>query len=152
MRRFRFALQKVLELREHVEAEAKIELGRAMGALNLIEQRIKTVAEQRNNAVAERFAPGRDFSEMQNYERYIVRLDQTKEKLLKDASLAELDVAEKRDIYLEAARDRKVLDKVKERRTGEYRKEALAEENKELDEVAGRLLQRSSPRMRDREG
>jgi flagellar FliJ protein len=127
-------------------------MGRAIVALNMIEQRIASTAEQRSLAAAERFAPGRDFSEIQNYERYIVRLDQTRDRLLKDAALAELDVAEKRDIYLEASRDRKVLDKIKERRAGEYRKEALAEENKELDEVAGRLLQRSSPRMRDKEG
>jgi flagellar FliJ protein len=139
MRRFKFALQKVLELREYAEREAEIELGRAVSALNLIEQRLAALAEERCNAAAERFAPGREFSEMQSYEKYLYRLDRTRDKFLADAAKAELEVSEKRDLYLEASRDRKVLDKVRERRAGEYRKFALAEENKELDEIAGRM-------------
>jgi flagellar FliJ protein len=136
MKRFNFALQRVLELREHTEKEAKIELGKAVGALTLIEQHMAAVAEERRQAAAERFAPGNSFTEMQNYERYISRLDQTRDKLLVDAARAELVVAEKRDIFLEASRDRKVLDKIKERRQGEYRKYALAEEYKETDDNA----------------
>jgi flagellar FliJ protein len=139
MKRFRFGLQKVLELREYAEEEAKIELGRAVSALNLIEQRIAALAEERALAAQERFAPSRTFTEIQSYERYIYRLDRTRDKLLMDAARAELEVEEKRDIYLETSRERKVLDKIKDRRSGEYRKFALKEENKELDEVAARM-------------
>jgi flagellar FliJ protein len=139
MKRFRFGLQKVLELREYTEEEAKIELGRAVSTLNLIEQRIAALAGERTQAAMERFSPGREFTEIQSYERYINRLDQTRDKLLMDAARAELEVEEKRDIYLEASRDRKVLDKIKERREGEYRKFVQGEENKELDEVAARV-------------
>jgi flagellar FliJ protein len=46
-------------------------------------------------------------------------------------------VAEARERYLEASRERKVLDKVKERRYAEYRKAALAEEVKVLDDISG---------------
>jgi flagellar FliJ protein len=139
MKRFKFGLQKVLELREYAEEDAKIELGRAVSALNLIEQRIAALAEERHQAALERFAPSRTFTEIQSYERYILRLDRTRDQLLLDAARAELEVEEKRDIYLEASRDRKVLDKIKERRGVEYHKFALGEENKELDEVAGRM-------------
>ncbi|GHT88094.1 hypothetical protein FACS1894137_16180 [Spirochaetia bacterium] len=139
MKRFKFGLQKILELREHAEKEAEIELGKAVGALTLIERRIALVAEERREAAAKRFAAENGFAEMQNYERYIIRLDRTRDTLLMDAAKAELVVAEKRDEYLEAARDRKALDKIKERRRGEYRTFALAEENKELDDVASRM-------------
>jgi flagellar FliJ protein len=139
MKRFRFGLQKILELREHAEKEAEIELGKAVGALTMIERRIASVAEERHGAAAQRFAAGNGLAEMQNYERYITRLDRTRDKLLIDAARAELVVAEKRDIYREAARNRKALDKIRERRQGEYRKFALAEENKELDDVAARM-------------
>jgi flagellar FliJ protein len=139
MKRFKFGLQKILELREHAEKEAEIELGKAVGVLTLIEQRIAQVAEDRQDAAAKRFVAENGFVEMQNYERYIIRLDQTRDKLLMDAAKAELVVAEKRDIYLEAARDRKALDKIRSHRQGEYRKFALAEENKELDDVAARM-------------
>ncbi|MDR2739089.1 MAG: flagellar export protein FliJ [Treponema sp.] len=139
MKRFRFDLQQVLELREYAEREAEIELGKAVGALNLIEQHIASVAEARYHAAAERFAPENGFEKIQSYDRYILRLDQTRDKLLMDAARAELVVAEKRDLYLEASRERKILDKIKERRQEEYRKFIRAEENKELDDIAARM-------------
>jgi hypothetical protein len=51
--------------------------------------------------------------------------------------IVELKVSEARDAYLEASRDRKVLDKVKERRAKEYRKLMLTEETNVLDDISG---------------
>jgi flagellar FliJ protein len=136
MKRFHFALQRVLKLREHAEQDAKIALGRAVGELALIEQRIASTAEERSRAAGKRFAPGNSFTETQNYERYINRLDQIRDKLLIDAARAELVVAEKRDAFVEASRERKVLDKLRERRLGEHKKYAQAEEYKEADDNA----------------
>jgi flagellar FliJ protein len=138
MKRFNFALQRVLQLREQAEQEAKIALGRAVGELTLIEQRAASVAEERSRAAGERFAPGNSFADIQNYESYITRLDQTRDRLLMDAARAELVVAEKRDAFMEASRERKVLDKLRERRLREYKKYVQGEEYKEADESASR--------------
>jgi flagellar FliJ protein len=136
MKRFHFALQRVLELREYAEQEAKIALGRAVGELTLIEGRIASITEDRSRAMGERFAPGNSFTDIQTYERYIIRLDQTRDRLFMEAVQAELVVAERRDAFLEASRERKALDKLKERRLGEYKKYAQAEEYKEADKGA----------------
>jgi flagellar FliJ protein len=136
MKRFHFVLQRVLQLREQAEQEAKIALGRAVGELTLIEQRIASVSEERFRAAGERFAPGNSFADIQSYEAYITRLDQTRDRLLMDATRAELVVAEMRDAFMEAARERKVLDKLRERRFAEYKKYAQAEDYKEADEGA----------------
>ncbi|MDR0597982.1 MAG: flagellar export protein FliJ [Treponema sp.] len=138
MKRFRFALQRVLELRENAEQEAKIALGRAVGELTLIEQRIASVTGERSRAMEQRFASDNSLTDMQHYERYITRLDQTRDKLLMDAARAELAVAEKRDAFLDASRERKAVDKLKERRVGEYKKYARTEDYKEADEAARR--------------
>jgi flagellar FliJ protein len=69
------------------------------------------------------------------WDLYIRRLDQTAEKLAKDAALAEIEVNEKRDAYIEASRDRKVLDKLKEKKLKEYRTGVFDEESKELDDI-----------------
>jgi flagellar FliJ protein len=134
VKRFHFALQRVLELRESAEQDAKIALGRAVGELTLIEQRVASVAEERDRAMGERFAPGNSFAGIQDYERYITRLDQTRDRLLMDAARAELLVAEKRDAFMDASRDRKALDKLRERRLEDYKKYAQAEDYKEADE------------------
>ena len=49
----------------------------------------------------------------------------------------ELKVEEARNAFLEASRERKVLDKLKEKRQKEYRKEMLGEEAKVLDDISG---------------
>ena len=140
MKRFGFKLQKVLELRKHREDGARIELGQAVSALNEIENRIRHNAENRRLAAAGRFANASAASsgaaaEIISWERYILRLDQEAEKLLREAAQAELVVEEKRGQYLEASRELKVLEKLKEKREQEYRKDFFAAETAELDDL-----------------
>ncbi|MCL2130131.1 MAG: flagellar export protein FliJ, partial [Treponema sp.] len=66
----------------------------------------------------------------------LIRLDNLKEQLLKEAAMAELKVEEAREIFMEASRERKVLDKLKEKRQKEYRKEMLLEQSKTLDDIS----------------
>jgi flagellar FliJ protein len=133
MKKFSFNLEKVLVLRKHREQETKIELGRAIGVLSEIENNIRSVAE-------ERFRAGSQFSgdgaTIRSYMLYINRLDLQKEELLVEAAKAEQKVEEARQIYLEASKELKVLDKLKEKRAGEYRKLASAEQTKVLDDLA----------------
>jgi flagellar FliJ protein len=143
MKAFHFSLEKVLELKAYREQEAKIELGRAIGVLSQIEGRIKAMAEDRCRAAAERFSPDNDALKILNYENYILRLDQERDKLLEEAAQAELVVEEKRKLYMEASRERKVLDKLKEKREKEYRKKMFDEETKTLDDISGGVLART---------
>ncbi|MDR1411971.1 MAG: flagellar export protein FliJ [Spirochaetaceae bacterium] len=136
MKRFRFNLQKILDLRAGREQDAKIELGRAVGRLAELTGRLKALAEDRSRAAAGRFARSNSAEDMRAYELYITRLDSQKEELLEEAAAAELAVNEKREAYLAASRDRKILDKLREKRFGEYRKLALREEVKLTDDAA----------------
>jgi flagellar FliJ protein len=142
LKRFRFSLEKVLELREYRERETRLELGRAVSDLQAVEDQIEETAAARCAASAARFSSG-NILEIINYENYINRLDQQKEKFLRDAAAAELAVEEKREIYLEASRDRKIVDRLKEKREKEYRKKMLAEETKEMDDISGGRLARA---------
>lgn len=124
-------------LRKYRERERELDLGRAVGALTEIENRIAALAAERARAVETRFSPdhgGRDFF---SFDLYLQRLDRTRDELLKAAARAELKVEEARAAYLEASRDRKVLDKLREKRAGEYRKALFAEETKTLDDLSG---------------
>jgi flagellar FliJ protein len=136
MKKFGFSLEKVLELRVYYEKEAEIELGRAIAVLSDIELRIEETAKKRVEAASLRFLPGRTGAEIHNSDLYIMRLDQLKERLFEDAAKAELVVSEKREKYIEASRERKVLDKLKEKRLAEYRKAANIEEIKTIDDIS----------------
>lgn len=136
MKRFRFNLDKLLELRQYYEREAELALARAMVELQSIQERLEKLAEERSEAAAERFRPGRSVAQIQATDLYILRLDKTKEVLLEAAAKAELVVAEKRQAYIEASRDRKVLDKLREKRLKEYKYQLSLEEIKTVDDIS----------------
>ena len=135
MKPFAFKLEKVLELRKYREEEAKIELGRAIGVLAGLESQLRALANERARAAAAQFSPGNSAAQIQQYMFYLLRLDAAKEQLLNDITIAEMKVEEARAEFIEATRERKVLDKLKEKRGKEYRKEMLAEETKTLDDI-----------------
>lgn len=136
MKPFAFGLEKVLKLRKYYEDEAKIELGRAVSYLADLERKIEVLAGERVRASAAQFSPGNGAREIQQYAFYIIRLDNIKEELLKETALAEMKVEEAREAFLEASRERKVLDKLKEKRQKEYGKARQNEETGILDDIS----------------
>jgi flagellar FliJ protein len=140
VKRFSFNLEKVLELRQYREQEAKNELGRAISVLNAIENNIKQNALVHSRAVHERFtgintAENNGALSMLAWDNYILRLEQEAQRLMEEAAQAELVVEEKRAQYLEASRELKVMEKLREKREKEYRKEVFAAETRELDDT-----------------
>ena len=135
MRSFKFGLQKILNLRKHHEDEAKIELGRAIAVLSDLENRLFLLAQERARAAGAQFSPENSAAMIQQYMFYLLRLDNTKEQLLKEAAMAEIKVEQAREAFIEASRERKVLDKVKEKREKEYRKKMMTLEVKDMDDL-----------------
>jgi len=132
MKRFKFNLEKILKLRKFMEEECKIALGQAVAALNKIENEIMETAVKRHNAASNRFA---DVGEMVSWENYILWLDKQTQKLMEQAAQAELVVEEKRAAYLEASKDLKALEKLKEKQQKEYRKETMYLQMAEVDDI-----------------
>jgi flagellar FliJ protein len=136
MRNFRFGLEKVLEIRKYRERETEIELGRAVGELSRIERQISALGSERE--AAGKFSRD-DAAQILVFDRYVRRLDAERERALEDAAEAERVVEQARGVYLEASRDRKVLDKLRERQAQEHRKARLAEETKATDDISSRI-------------
>jgi flagellar FliJ protein len=134
MEKFHFNLERVLSLRVRLEDEARLELGRAVSALNAIEEEIRVTGERKDAAQAERFA-GTRVNDILYYDAYISRLEADTERLLGDRTEAEAVVESAREAYLEKSRDRKSLDKLKDKRKAEYNREAKASENRANDDI-----------------
>ncbi|MDR2942824.1 MAG: flagellar export protein FliJ [Treponema sp.] len=132
MKKFSFSLQKVLQLRKFREEECKIELGQAISNLNMVENEIKLTAVKRQNAAEQRFSTTKEIGAWDNY---ILRLDQSAERLMEKAAQAEIAVEEKRALYLEASKELKTLEKLKEKREKEHRKEMLDYQMAEIDDL-----------------
>jgi len=132
MKRFTFSLEKLLQIKVFEENECKLALGQATSILNKIENDIKITAMKRNNAVEQRYISPAD---MVSWDMYILRLEQEAERLAQKAAQAEIVVEEKRALYVEAQKEVKAIEKVKEKRQKEYRKEMMYEQMKEIDDI-----------------
>jgi len=132
MRRFKFNLEKILQLRKFKEEECKLALGQAVSFLNKVENDIKETALKRHDAASRRFI---DVAQTASWEYYIRRLDQLSDDLTEQAAQAQLVVEEKRALYLEAQKDLKAIDKLKEKQQKEHRKEMFNYEMNEADNL-----------------
>lgn len=132
MKRFKFNLEKILRLRQFKEEECKLALGRAVSILNKIENDIKETALKRHAATSSRFS---NVAEISSWEIYILRLDQQADRLTEQAAQAQIVVEEKRALYLEAQKDLKAMEKLKEKQQKEYRREMLNYEMNEVDDL-----------------
>lgn len=142
MKRFRFDLEKLLELRLYREKEAELDLARALGELTSIEAKLREVAAERSRVASDRFARGRNAFDMRSAELYILRLDKSRDALIEAAAKAELAAEAAREAFSAASRDRKVIDKLKEKRKTEYRRAAANEELKVQDDISGGTVAR----------
>ncbi|MDR1096260.1 MAG: flagellar export protein FliJ [Spirochaetaceae bacterium] len=145
MKRFAFQFEKLLRVREFAENAAKEELGRQIGALNGIEARIAENETRRTGAAEKRFAKGNSIPDMDAYNFYIMRLDHEKTKLLEDAEEQNKKVEEARAQYIEASREKKIIEKLKEKERKEYKRETQKSEEEEIDTLSGQKHREPRP-------
>jgi flagellar protein FliJ len=137
MRRFQFRLERFLELRRWKEREWEVALAKILGECLLLERRLVEIAAEISASLHSVFLGGNriDIEAMARRELFVQRLARERERT--QATLVEKrkELEEVRAKYLEAAKERKVLDKLKERRAGEYYEHALDEEFKTIDDM-----------------
>lgn len=134
MKKFVFSLQKVLSLREFEENTAKIELGKAISETERIKQELSEVAAQKVEN-SKRRSGQTDVFILQAIENYINRLDLRKEELLEELTEAELVVEQKRSVFAEAMKKRKVIDKLREKKERDFRLDSLKTEESLIDDM-----------------
>lgn len=131
MKKYNFKLRTVLSLREGIEKEWEAKLGKANGECQVIINRIDQYKEKI------KVSKGTDVDISQFHAKclYEQRLNyqiSIEQELLREKE-AERDRVKK--IYLEKSRDRKVIDKLKDKSVKQYHKDSLKEETLIIDEI-----------------
>lgn len=134
MKKFVFSMEKILDLREYEEKQAQIELGKAIADAEKIRQQLNFVAIEKAKMLSMDIS-GTSINERLVHENYLVRLDRQKEILLEELAAAELIVDEKRAVFAEALKKRKVLSNLKEKQLQQYKKEKQLEEDNIVDDI-----------------
>jgi flagellar protein FliJ len=137
--RFTFGLERVRELREHVESQAKEQLAaslsqRLRGAAQLAaaSERLAEAAESRRGQEGTM----RSAHELLAHMRWMEALERDRTAAEASLSFADERVSERRAELGEASMRREVLERLKARQRDEYRAKAARREGAELDEMA----------------
>jgi flagellar protein FliJ len=137
MRRFQFRLERFLDLRRWKEREWELALAKILGECLLLERRIVEIAEEIASSLLAVFVSGTriDIEAMARRELYVQRLAVERERTRATLVERRVELERVRGKYLEAAKDRKVLDKLKERQRGDYYEHQKDEEFKTIDDM-----------------
>ena len=133
MKRFRFSLETLLSLKKEKELEREISLARATGEVAVLDRRISVLRDEGSRT----FMKGAvDIDEMRARELLFARTTSQIVKLAVPREKAESKRILARDEYTKAHAETMALERVREKRFGQWRILAKREEIKQLDEAA----------------
>lgn len=134
---FHFKMQKVLEFREQLEEEAKVDLAvkqqkldTARLRLNALKNELQTAEENLSQSALKPSA------ERWLQEQYVKGLQKDMSEAVMQVRMSQQLVDEARKMLAERAMDRKLLDKLKERQKKHYLHEEYLKEQRVNDETA----------------
>ena len=133
MKRFRFRLERILELKKYSEKQWEIKLGEITVQCENIKREMKETGDKRRISFADR--PAGKLEDMAVTEAYINHLDGKLKELRGRLDILEKKRLEVQKKYLEASKERKVYDALKEKRAAEFHKEELRREFMEIDDL-----------------
>lgn len=138
MAKFIFNMQGLLNIKEKLEEQCKTEYGKALNKLeeekkillsleNKRQQNVLSFKESINNSVKPNY--------IDSINKYISFIDKKIEQQMLNISKAKEIVEEKRLALLNAMKDKKALETLKEKAKEAYFKEELQKEQKIIDEI-----------------
>lgn len=147
---FTFRLERVRQLRERGEDLAKQELAGALSRRSSCEERLRANGElmdgaralQRDLATASAPVSAMDLIARQ---RYLERVEADRVAGQQELVRFDAEVDARRTTLREAARERQVLERLKERRRADHARELLRVEGETLDEIALTIHRRRQP-------
>ncbi|MCL2704673.1 MAG: flagellar export protein FliJ [Spirochaetaceae bacterium] len=136
MRKFVFDLEKLLEIRGYAEKEKLLALAEVTGRYMQIVNSIEDSEKRKDDIMGLRFS-GSDV------DVYTIMFDQSRisaiERKISDFKKKLIPInkekEEKRLEYLEALKNKKVLEKLKEKEASEHKRKELLREAKEIDDI-----------------
>ena len=136
--KFNFRLQSYLSLKSKIEDQKRNEFGKAVAALELEKQRLIQLERERDLCIEEFRVKVEKYVDMRNLNQFNLFLERQKDLIKKQHAAiarAEAYVRQKRMELVEAMKDRKILDKLRENEFEEYLDEEKKNEQKVLDDL-----------------
>jgi flagellar protein FliJ len=139
MKRFQFRLGAVLKLRERAEDQRKQELAEVVRLRREHQDKHDSLQDSLDEQKQQMrdMAAGGDVNveRLIGYQRYAMSVDFQVRRLEETLRVIDEEMARRRGVLAEATRDKKVIEKLRERQHDEYLAGVAREERRELDEI-----------------
>ncbi len=138
MKKFKYRLEALLKVKQHIEREKQKDLAKVRQRVLKQKQEIKQIEQAHKqvlNGKREKQSDRLSVAELLVYSRYLLKLKGdtlNNRELLRGLQKTE---SEKRDLLIQAVKERKTYEKLKERQREQFNKEIATLEMKEGDEI-----------------
>lgn len=134
MKKFAFSMQKILDLRIFEQRQAEMELGKANAEVARIQGELESIAKRKVSTI-KNFDTNTDFLVQAEIQSFFFMLEQKKEKFLEELATAQIAADEKREVVRKAMQKVKVLEKLKENKFRQWKKDSLKAEELAADDI-----------------
>jgi len=138
MVKFKFRLQPLLNIKIQLEDSAKNELGKAVQKLEEEKEKGRSLLRHREkyiNGLREKSSSVARIEELRSYTMYISSLAKKVEDQNKNIKEASDIVDRYREELIKIVKERKILEKLREKKLNEYLIEMSKDEQKRMDEI-----------------
>ncbi len=135
MKKFSYALQKILDLRNFELDQAKAELGKVNALIAEQNRILQDIANNRHIVMTETDSSLHDVYYLSSVQNYFTLLDNQKEQCLYELSKLEMEADEKREVVRKAMQKVKALEKNRERKMDAWKLENAHEAEIVLDDI-----------------
>jgi flagellar FliJ protein len=140
MPRFRFRFATLLKLRENERRQRQIELAQALEAERLLKSQAESIAAEISTAkvsVRNASSPGEvPVDSLLELQRYSLQLAAQAAAIAEQLGRIRAEVDRRRQIVVEADRQVRTLEKLRDKQAEAFRSAAEQEEQKRIDEIA----------------
>lgn len=134
MKKFRYSLQKILDLREFELKQAEMELGKVNAQIAQFQNQLKSIAEQRFSTQKE-IDSSHDISFFGQGHNYMLFLEQKKDYCLQCIAELQVEAEKRKDVVRKAMQKEKVLEHLKESKIKTWKADCLKAEELVTDDV-----------------
>ena len=139
---FKYRLAPLLKIRENVRAEKQAELNQAYEAARLVEEELERVRGEFARSMEQGLQAAKqeqiDVNYLLGMRRHQAYLITQQELALKQLEEIQQEIERRRITLMEADREVKILEKLREKMKAKYLQEEALADLKQMDEIAGR--------------
>ena len=138
-KQFKFPLEKVLDYKRKIENLRAEELGNSKNKKKKEEENLESIERIKNDVLNGKNSRGKmTLNQLNISTDYLHQLNEQIEKGENRVTEAETEVEENLDHLTEASKDKKAVEKLRERKLSEHKILAKRSERKQTDEIANR--------------